>query len=230
MDPLVKDFFQNQFNSVPNIVLEDDILMTNAPIVSLPLNIDVKLLLDLVKQLPALPAIRNIYPYETSPRIQGWTQKFLWSDGTVEPIMDDIYYKKSGSPIPKVEPNDVALQIQTLLSNLGISINLCAVSNLEPNGYIRPHRDINLIKYPLGYFWLPLNNPPGNELKVYPYGTVDVTLGNLYLLNQKNFVHAVINNSTETRYVIIGWITAVSDELKESIKDSINLMYNSLTK
>jgi hypothetical protein len=230
LDPLVKDFFQNQFSKVSNIALEDDILMTNVPIVSLPLNVNVNLILDLIKQLPTEPVIRNIYPYENFPRIQGWSQQFLWSDGTVEPIMNDIYYKKSSSPIPTLEPNDIALQIQTLLSNIGISVNMCAISNLEPNGYIRPHRDINLLKYPLGYFWLPLNNPPGNELKIYPYGTVDVTLGNLYLLNQKNFVHAVINNSTETRYVLIGWIETVSDELKSCIKNSINLMYNSLIK
>jgi hypothetical protein len=225
LDPLVKNFFRHQFRGVTDVALEDDILMTNAPVVSLPLNIDVKSLLDLVMKQPAPPAIRNTYPYETFPRIQGWTQKVLWSNGTVEPIMDDLYYKKSCAPIPKQEPDRVAQQIQTLLSNLGIFAGLCAISNLDPSGYIRPHRDINLIKYPLGYFWLPLNNPPGNELKIYPYGTVDVTLGNLYLLNQKNFVHAVINNSTETRYVIIGWINSISNELKETVKDSINLMY-----
>ena len=228
--PLVKDFFQNQFSGVSGIALEDDILMTNAPVVSLPLNVNVSLISDLIKQLPTEPVIRNIYPYENFPRIQGWSQQFLWSDGTVAPIMDDIYYKKSGSPIPKLLPSEVAQQIQTIIGGLGISVNMCAISNLEPNGYIRPHRDINLLKYPLGYFWLPLNNPAGNELKIYPYGTVDVQLGNLYLLNQKNFVHSVINNSNETRYVLIGWIDAISDELKSCIKNSINLMYNSLIK
>lgn len=226
MDQLVKHFFQNQFDGIKSdIVLENDILLTNVPVVELPLDINVKSLLDLVTQLPTSPVKRNIYPYENFPRIQGWSQKVLWSDGTVEPTMDDVYYKKSCSPIPELNPEELIKPIQKLLDNLGISTSLCALSILEPGGYIRPHRDINLMKYPLGYFWLPLNNPVGNELKIYPYGTVDVTLGNLYLLNQKNFVHAVINNSNETRYVIIGWVTEVNDRLTELIKDSINLMY-----
>jgi len=227
LDPLVKDFFQNTFPGFhSDVVVENDVLLTNVPVVSLPLDIDVGELLDLVKTIPLDFVKRKIYPYEQFPRIQEWYQKALWSNGNVSPIMDDVYYKKSCSPFEAVLPDNKSNQIKEILSNLGISIDLCMISVIGANGYIRPHRDINLIKHPLAYFWLPLNNPLGNELKIYPYGTVDVQLGNLYLLNQKNFVHSVINTGNETRYVLIGWINDISDELQKLVKQSIISSYN----
>ena len=227
MDPLAKDFFLNTFPGITTgIDIQDDILTTEAPVVELPLDVDVQTLLQLVKDIPTDPTKRKLYPYENWPRIQGWHHKMLWSDGTVCPIMDDVYYKKQCAPVPLIEPNGVEQLVKEQINKLGINPNMCMLSVLHPDGYIRPHRDINLLDKHLGYFWLPLNNPPGNELKIYPYGTVDVTLGNLYLLNQNSFTHAVVNNSSEMRYVIVGWFDQVSAELDQLIRTSIAAQYN----
>jgi hypothetical protein len=226
LDPLVKDFFQNPFPGFKSdIIVKDNVLETNIPVVELPLNIDINELLTLVKQIPINPVVRKVYPYEKFPRIQGWQQSIIWNDGTLSVIMDDVYYKKPAAPIPEIIPDTIGTTIKQVFFDLGFTVNLCAVSILDPKGYIRPHRDINVLDYPLGYFWLPLNNPLDAELKIYPYGTVDITLGNLYLLNQKSFTHAVINNSNERRYVIIGWVSKISNLLEQTIKENIKLQY-----
>jgi hypothetical protein len=227
LEPLVKDFFSNPFPGFKNKVkINDDLLTTEVPVVELPLDIDVAYLLDLVKSIPTDPCVRKIYPYETYPRIQGWEQTILWHEGNVQPVMDDVYYKQVHKPLPVVKPNQTGIKIKQIISQLGIECELCMLSILRPDGYIRPHRDINLIKESLGYFWLPLNNTPGNELKIYPYGTVSVTLGNMYLLNQRSFTHAAINTSDQTRYVIIGWFKHTSKELEQIIHDQIIKLFD----
>lgn len=225
MDQLTKEFFSNKFPGYQKeISISKDVLETNVPMVVIPLDIDTKYLLSLAKTLEMKQHVQKTYPYEKVPRMLNWFSQILWSEGTVSPFAD-IYYKKSLPPCPVLAPVDNILLIKEYIENFGISINLCILSKFGPNGYVAPHRDISFKTRPLGYFWLPLNMPMGSELKVYPTGSIDVKLGNLYLLNQENFVHAFRNNSDEDRYVILGYIKSAEQPFTEKIKNEILANY-----
>jgi len=226
LDQLTKEFFSNKFPGFKKeISIPKDVLETNVPVVAIPLDIDTKYLLSLAKTLEMTQHIQKTYPYEKVPRMLNWFSQILWSEGTVSPFAD-IYYKKILPPCPVLNPVDNILLIKKYIENFGISINLCILSKFGPNGYVAPHRDISFKTRPLGYFWLPLNMPIGSELKVYPTGSIDVKLGNLYLLNQENFVHAFRNNSDEDRYVILGYIKSAEQPLTEKIKKEILANYH----
>lgn len=226
MDQLVKDFYHNLFPGFDETVtLEDSILATRVPVVDLDLNINVNKLLEISKDIHIETVIRERYPYEKHSRIPGWQQKMLWSEGTQSTLINDVYYQRIDPNYPVIEPDDQAQQIQNELLTYGLDLKTCWLSTLEPKGYIRPHRDIGLLTNPLSYFWLPLENPPLAELKIYPYGTVDVKLGHIYLLNQESFVHSAINMSNIRRHVIIGHLKEPNDQLKTIITNSIKSQY-----
>lgn len=223
MDQLTSDFFSNPFPGLSdNIEIQNDILSSNLPVVEVPLDIDYKHLLALSKQIPIDEVIRSTYPYEKTPRLQGWDMQILWSDGTVVPWVKDLYYKVFADAIPYKSAEGPAENIKNKLAEYGITARTCMVSKFSPGGYLRPHRDISLTPRPLSYFWLPLNSPTGSELKIYPLGTVNINLGCMYLLNQENYTHAVINRSNEDRYVLVGYLdNPVSDQLLSKIKASV---------
>jgi hypothetical protein len=229
LDQLTKDFFSNKFTGITNpIYLDDDILCTNVPVVDVPLKIDTEFLLNLIS-IPKNTVVREKYPYETDLRIYNWDMDVLWSDSTVSTHLSDVYYKKPSQPINFKLAVDNAEIIQEYLSKIGITTKLCMISNFKPGGYVRPHRDIGTNKRPLSYFWLPLNAPTNSELKIYPYGTVDVTVGNLYLLNQENYVHSVKNDSNVDRLVLLGYIDTLSNNILELVKTSILNTYRLTT-
>jgi hypothetical protein len=226
LDQLLEDFYSNKFNGFSShITLADNILTTPVPIVELSLGLDTAYLLEIAKQIPLGSMNRKTYPYEIYPRFQGWHIQLLWSHNFKNTLISDIYYKKVDKPIEDKSADDLAKLIQGYLSTLGLNCKLCVLSMFESNGYVRPHRDIGLNETPLDYFWIPLNNPRGSQLRVYPYGTVEVTLGNMYLLNQEQFVHSAVNYSSESRYALIGHLTNISTKLKSLITDSIQSNY-----
>jgi len=223
---LLKEFHSTQFDGFPaQVIPVNPILATPVPVVALPLNLDTKFLLEQSKQIPIQPMVRKTYPYEDYPRFINWDVSVLWSEDYENTLLGDVYYKKRTAPIDNLIPTEWSLSIKEHLSSNGILLNYCVLSVFGPGGYVRPHRDIGLNSTPLNYVWIPLNNPQGNELKIYPYGTVDVTLGNVYLLNQENFVHSVINNSNEHRYVLVGHISEVTDKFSVLVKENILQQY-----
>lgn len=226
MDQLLKDFYSNKFNGFnSHITLADNVLTTPVPLVELSLELDTAYLLEIAKQIPMDSMNRKTYPYEIHPRYQGWNVQLLWSHNFKNTLISDIYYKKVDKPIEDKSANNLEKLIQDYLSTLELDCKLCVLSVFEPNGYVRPHRDIGLNTTPLDYFWIPLNNPRGSQLRIYPYGTVEVKLGNIYLLNQEQFVHSVVNYSSESRYVLTGHLTNISTKLKLLIAKSIQSKY-----
>lgn len=223
MDQLTKDFFNNEFPKFNNnIELQSDLLSTNLPIVEVKLNLDVEYLLAVARQISVEEVIRPVYPYEFSNRIKGWSMQLLWSDGTVTPWIKDLYYKVFADPIAEKPTDDLSESIKNKLLKYGISAKVCWVSKFSPQGYLRPHRDYGINPRPLSYFWIPLNAPDGSELKIYPSGTVNVNLGSMYLLNQDNYTHAVVNLSNQDRYVLTGHLTNDLDsQIMSKIKASI---------
>ena len=226
MEPLLKHFFDNTFPGFNDTVtLEDPILRTNVPLLDLDLGIDVDSLLALVKQCELSPVIHKIYPYEHYPRIHNFFYSSLWCDGSMEGLLTDIYNKAPTPNLEVLQPNKLSQKIRDELAKYNLNIRACFLSVLDPGGYIRPHRDMRAIDHPLNYFWLPLEDVPESELKVYPYGTVDVKLGHLYMLNQENFTHAVVNLSNSRRHVIVGHLHNPVPELKTIIENNLRSQY-----
>lgn len=227
LDQLLNQFFANEFQGfTEKISLPDNLLSTPVPVVEVPLDIDTDKLLDLVKDLSVEDMVRKTYPYEDVPRFANWKIKLLWNNGYENTLLGDVYYKKTSSPIPALAADTAVEPIKQHLLDLGVDAKLCMLSVFEPNGYLRPHRDIGLNPTPLNYFWLPLNNPTGSELRIYPYGNVTINAGSIYLLNQENFVHSVVNYSNEHRYVLVGHLNNISTEFKQQILNSILKQYD----
>lgn len=229
LDQLTKQFFDNKFPGFNKTVhLEDHVLKTNVPVVELDFGINFSKILS-VHKLSIGPINRNIAPYELKPRIVNWNIETLWSDGTVSPIVKDIYYEKYVEEVPIKAVIAEAVDVKTTLTLLGFDVNLCWISSFDAGGYVRPHRDIQFKRYPLTYFWIPLNSPTGSELKSYPYGTIDSMPGRIYLLNQANFVHAVVNRSKHVRYALLGYFSHdIPDSLANTIEQAIKEQYNTI--
>ena len=226
LDPLLNSFFANVFPGFKTkFGIPDNLLTTPVPFVELPLGIDTEKLLELAKSIELDNMVRKSYPHEDYPRYDNWKIKLLWAEDFESTLLEDIYYQKKAKPVSGVTAVGSSEQIKFHLKSIGIDVNYCVLSMFGDNGYLRPHRDIGLNPTPLNYFWLPLTDNPGSELKIYPYGTVDVTLGNLYLLNQENFVHAVINRDNMNRYVLVGHFTTMSENFEQILAESILKRY-----
>ena len=226
LDQLTKDFYSSEFPGFSeSIRLLDPVLSTPVPIVEIPLGLNTEFMLEAVRDISIEPMRRPLYPYESYPRFQGWNMQILWSNHFNNTLLIDVYYKKTADPIQNKEPNISAKTVQDYLITQGIACNMCVLSVFEPSAYLRPHRDIGLNSTPLNYFWLPLNNPIGSELRIYPYGKINVNLGSIYLLNQENFVHGAVNNSKERRYVLFGHLTNISKQFESLVKESISKQY-----
>jgi hypothetical protein len=232
LDQLTKDFFAGEFPGfTEQITLADHVLANNVPVVEVDLNISFPTLfpIDDCKKL-AIPAnIRQIFAYELEPRIVGWGLEVLWSDGTVVPALKNIYNKQFFDAVPYKQVVPEARLVKDTLTNIGFDVRLCWISSFAPGGYERPHRDIALKTHPLTYFWIPLNHPAGADIKSYPYGSIKVNLGSMYLLNQENFIHAVYNNSNETRYALLGHFDqTISASLADKILQAIKAQYKTI--
>lgn len=227
LDQLTKEFFSHAFPGFNRAIsAESNLRRTNVPVLEVPLNIDTDFLLQTIISESTTPIQRSVYPYETKPRLANWDLAVLWNNYSESFYIEDIYHKKSAKPTAPKLASGRSLVIQKYFEDVGLTVKNCMLSIFHPGGYVRPHRDINLSVYPLNYFWLPLNNPKGSELKVYPYGTVLVNLGSIYLLNHENFVHGVINQSDQKRYAILGYIEQWSDNINEVAEISLRENYS----
>lgn len=212
MNKITTDFFTKPHPGFKNKfkLNSDDILSTNVPIVELNLGLDVKSMVEEVKNIEIMDHIRAPNPFVKEPRYQGWKLVTLWNlyparklphipsmltgrfDEQVAPVVEKDY-EKFGKIISEFD-------------RVGLPFRRIIVTVMKPGGYVSPHRDIAFSKTPLNYCWIPLNYPKDANFGVFPYGKVEVNLGSVYLLNQENFPHCVANNSDEYRYVLAGWL------------------------
>lgn len=230
---ILTDFFSEKhpgFNK--EVIISQNVFATNLPIVELDLNLNVnEILKDLTGFTHDTPIDRQL-PYEPVPRVRGWGVTDLWLDTptTKYPYLVDLYYKKyyTGDLLSAI-PKD-GTKYPNIINQLGgINISRCRASIITAGGYLYPHRDISLNQTPMNYMWIPLNNPVGSELGVYPLGKIHTKLGCGYLLNQENYVHAVINNSSITRNVLVCYLSdeqpsAFVDLVTQSIKQQYKVI------
>lgn len=128
-------------------------------------------------------------------------------------------------PAQRVQPTlhpDVCQDVIAQIQAMGVHLHWCDVKSLAVHGWIQPHRDP---KVPgtttMEYFWLPLNACSPN-LKVWPAGYVQAECGRMYLVNNQNWLHSVVNHDPWTRYVLLGRIDrrSLSHTLLQDICDS----------
>ena len=139
----------------------------------------------------------------TRPRSQGWKELcVLYKQVGIRDMVnsDKIHYRKNIVTSDDMELKRLCID---LFDNVDISIEQIVILKLEPKGWINPHKDNVEIPVGLGYFWIPLHHfDPA--LKVFPFGWLNHSLGNLYLFNHCQYVHAAYNNMDKNRYVMIG--------------------------
>lgn len=233
MDKLTQDFFETKFPGFNDqVIIADNVFQTSVPVVELEYNLNVDLLLKYCLDIK-VNEIGNrqgkTQGYQKEPRWKGWhCYSSLWNYGYQSTHMLDIYNKKLDAPPPIKYPDEKTLKIRKYFLDLGLDFRLLLNMILNPNSYLRPHRDISFDPNPLLYCWIPLTNPKGSELKFYPYGTVDVKLGNVYLFNQENFVHAIRNTNKDLqRYSMIGYLDSktILPKFKQQVTDAIQKQY-----
>lgn len=144
-------------------------------------------------------------------------------------VISRRFYPKAASQIegtefppqviePKLHPDTAASLIQQL-HDLGIEIFWVDVKALAPGGWIQPHVDV---KTPgtstMEYFWIPINHCKAN-FKSWPMGQLYHSVGNMYLVNNQDFLHSVINHDPWTRYVLTGRID--KDSLPDTLRHTV---------
>jgi hypothetical protein len=99
-----------------------------------------------------------------------------------------------------------------------LDFNRLRVMALEPGGFISVHRDE---KTPfLGPINIALTQPVGCDFVMEGWGAVPFTAGDAFMLDISN-LHAVVNNSNETRYHIIAhYNNSQSTEFRKMVEES----------
>jgi hypothetical protein len=236
-DKLTMDYFSAEFPgwdySQP-VEIPDNVFATQVPIVELDYDLDVKLIENILRKLPEEHVGKQLRikgAYQRTSRFKGWEcRKFLWNYGYRSTYMTDIVSRKLVDPEPLSEPGVEEEKIRQEMLRHGLDYKILLAMEMRPEGYLRPHRDLSDNPNPLLYCWIPITYPAGNELKLYPTGTMTPTLGKVYLFNQEAFVHAVRNsNTTETRLACIGHLNpdTITDEFRDKVTTAINEQYNS---
>lgn len=235
MDKLTQDFFNADFPGWKSSVeIADNPFYTDVPIVEIETDINCDYINLLAKQINSLDRADmqdQQPPYQIEPRSQGLRiSDLLWNYGNRPTSVKNWRTNEFVEPAPIIKPGSAESLIEQHLKSRGFDLKICMHMSLEPNGYLRPHRDIS-DNWPLLYVWIPLTYPLGSELKFYPLGTVTPKLGNVYLFNQNSYTHSIRNtNATEIRYALIGHLDENlmnTKEFRQIVVDSINKQYNS---
>ncbi len=83
------------------------------------------------------------------------------------------------------------------LNNIG-PITYLTFKRMEPKGYIMPHVDSECNPYKI---YVPLSWPAGSMFKMFGQGNVDFTGLKPNLINTSDHIHAVVNDSEESRII-----------------------------
>ena len=140
-----------------------------------------------------------------TPHSQGWNQCMLigqaMKSGSLVPGTEDIIPLEFSPP----GRTDILTNLRLQLKQLGLEMIRLQVLQLEPGGWISPHRDTKPTpNHPtMNYFWMPLHDF-SQCLKYWPQGYIQHRLGCMYLFNYQKYVHSVVNYDDEPRHVIIG--------------------------
>jgi hypothetical protein len=98
-----------------------------------------------------------------------------------------------------------------------LDFNRLRVMSLDPGGFIGVHQDEKTSSLcPIN---IALSQPTGCEFVMEGWGVVPFTPGDAFMLDISN-LHAVVNNSNQTRYHIIVHYNSPSKEFKKMVEQS----------
>lgn len=199
--------YKNQFDWIK---ITDDLQTTQVPAV--PVKLDTHLLEQIYTQ--AQISDQDFQPTVTGSLFRAWYRQPRsagWYELTIkesqQPYQFGLAHDHTQSvarPQSRITKNSQLLEMSMqLFADLDIQLESIRIMKLEPQGWIRPHRDRTRVCYGLCYFWIPLHEF-APCLKIFPHGWLQHELGNMYLFNQNSYVHAAVNQSNQDRYVMIG--------------------------
>lgn len=201
------DIYKDQYN---NIKITNDLRTTEIPAVPIELNQD--LLREIYNQ--ACINDKDFQPIATGSLFNSWhsqPRSSGWFELTIKEYEQHHEFSLEHDPSQSFERprSNVTKNVKLLetasqlFDELDIKVRSIRIMKLEPGGWVRPHIDRTSNVYGLAYAWIPLHEF-SPCLKIFPYGWLQHRFGNMYLFNQNSYVHAVINQSNENRYVIAG--------------------------
>jgi hypothetical protein len=128
--------------------------------------------------------------------------------------------------------NNGLTNTQNFFKDKGLFFTRLVAVKLLPGGYGPPHIDNGIrvdghLEKNLECFWIPINHCQDN-CKTYPYGYVPHKVGSMFLFNNKEYWHSVMNRDSYPRYVLTGRIDSSRSKLDINfIKDSIKKQWYS---
>lgn len=153
-------------------------------------------------------------------RADGW--KSLYVKGT--PYKDNDIVETTETSTENVELDkheDAVPELVDFFEKNELPLLRLWIFRMSPGGWLQPHRDDIVEKTPaLAQFWMPLHDFP-ECLKIYPHGYLPHQAGHLYLFNNRDFIHSVINQTDQDRYVAVGELdyTFIEQEKSNQISE-----------
>jgi len=160
----------------------------------------------------------------TSPNKSGW-----YSIGVFGEDFKNVGVFSGGNPLvfetkQKKYPEAVPDLIKQFnLHNL--PVYRLHILRLAPGGWLAPHLDKKIKGSPiLTHGWIALNDS-NSSLKIYPTGNIPHKTGRMYLFNNVNFLHSVVNSDTKPRYAALFKIdennlsTTLWNHLQQMVKE-----------
>jgi hypothetical protein len=202
---VVKDFFKYDFGFTVRAADRTD--LRTWPIV--PLNLDLSqtgLVVDEFKSLKLIFDQQGLVSKKQNQynmlENQDWTPDSWYYINFYRYNEDTQQYYH---PIDPAQVPALWNQIQQWDIKDYVRVNLIC---LEPGGYASPHKDTSVV-HETGnsdyegccQFYIPLDVPNNNYIKLAGAGIVDTSKANA--LNITDFTHSAVNNSDQTRYVLI---------------------------
>jgi len=162
------------------------------------------------------------FEWFTSPHNGGWTNlPVIGHTVKIKEIVPDnnsVLYQYTYNSIPDSVPD-----LQFFLNQISLSISGLKIFRLEPGGFIQPHMDIGVdLTSTMNHIWIPLHDFPPC-LKFYPSGYLHYRKGNFYIINTRNFMHSVVNNTDRPRYVATAFFDheKIPQGFRNQIKQSL---------
>lgn len=132
--------------------------------------------------------------------IKDWSQYSRANNHQTTEIFDEI-----GCDFVDAFKNNIPM-LQDLMHQLPFEKFLrIHVNILKPGGYLLPHMDVHPGEYTKGLghkIMIPLNLPQGFKFKVWGAGQVPLEIGKPVAVNTGKYLHAVINDSDQDRYML----------------------------
>ena len=238
---LTKNFHNDKFPGwKPNFSFEDiekNPLDATFPYVELDFKWDVS---EIEKELTSKDTQELFIPVQTGKRAmkRKWYERedeYGWFEIRIigpAPSLTDWQTETLEKPREFICRSDALQKTQKFFHDKGLFFTRLVAVKLLPGGYCYPHTDARpradaQPEKNLECFWIPINHCQDN-CKTYPYGYMPHRVGSMFLLNNKQYWHSVMNKDTYPRYVLTGRIDSLKSNFDINfVKDSIKKQWYS---